>query len=55
LPRGRRAPDRFDATAQEFDHGEVDSDSARIAGSVVRRVQCPDAIACLAAKARSPR
>jgi hypothetical protein len=22
LPRGRRAPDRFDAAAQEFDHGE---------------------------------
>jgi hypothetical protein len=34
---------------------KVDSDSARIAGSVVRRVHCLDALARSAAKARSPR
>jgi hypothetical protein len=34
---------------------KVDSDPTRIAGPVVRRVHCLDALACLAANAKWPR
>jgi hypothetical protein len=34
---------------------KVDSESARIAGSVICRAHCLEALACSAAKARSPR
>ena len=45
LSASRRAPDRVDAAAQDSTMAKVDSDSARIAGSVVRRAHCLDALA----------